>query len=142
MRAALFIMGCFLPLSVASAQTFGAITGEVKDPSGAVAPDATVTAANIATNVSRSTTSNQSGVYSFPDLIPATYRVTVSAAGFQNSTSTIEIQVQQTTRAVKRREKLLQICFAGLRLTYRITSCYPFGILHTDELFVECMHYG
>src|ERR1700682_508262 len=98
MRQVMLILGLCLPLSVASAQTFGAITGEVRDPSGAAAPNASVTATNVATNVARSTTTNESGVYSFPDLIPATYQVKVSDPGFQTTTSTVEIQVQQTAR--------------------------------------------
>src|SRR5580704_8504122 len=98
MRQVMLILGLCLPLSVAWAQTFGAITGEVKDASGAAAPNASVTATNVATNVSRSTTTNDSGVYSFPDLIPATYQVKVSDPGFQTTTSTVEIQVQQTAR--------------------------------------------
>jgi len=94
----MLILGICLPLSIASGQTFGAITGEVRDPSGAVAPNAAVTATNVATQVSRSTTTNDAGVYSFPDLIPATYQVKVSTPGFQTATSTVEIQVQQTAR--------------------------------------------
>ena len=38
-------------MGVASAQTSGEITGEVKDPSGAVMPNASVTVTNTATNV-------------------------------------------------------------------------------------------
>src|SRR3984893_16731502 len=98
MRQVMLILGFCLPLSVASAQTFGAITGEGRDASGPAAPNASVTATNVATNVSRSTTTNDAGVYSFPDLIPATYQVKVSDPGFQTTTSTVEIQVQQTAR--------------------------------------------
>ena len=98
MRHAMLVLGLFLFVSLASGQTFGSITGEVRDPSGAVLANAQVTAINIATNVSRSTMTNDSGVYSFPDLIPATYQVRISAAGFQTTTSTVEIQVQQTAR--------------------------------------------
>src|SRR5215467_14086745 len=98
MRQTLLSAALLLSVNIASAQTFGSITGEVHDPSGAVTPNAQVTATNIATNVSRSTSTNDSGVYTFPDLIPATYQVRVTAPGFQTATSTIEIQVQQTAR--------------------------------------------
>ncbi len=81
------------------AQTFGEITGEVKDPSGAVAPNANVTATNTGTNVSRSTTTNDSGIYSFPGLIPGPYQVRVTATGFEAAVrSNIDLQVQQTAR--------------------------------------------
>jgi len=55
-----------------SAQTAAAITGEVTDQSGAAAPTATVVATNTATGVARTTSTNNSGVYSFPDLTPGT----------------------------------------------------------------------
>src|SRR5580700_442579 len=98
MRQVMLILGLCLPITVVSAQTFGAITGEVKDPSGAVAPNASVTATNVATNVARSTTTNDAGVYTFPDLIPATYQVKVAVPGFETATSTVQIEVQQTAR--------------------------------------------
>jgi len=98
MRAVILIVGLCLSAGLASGQTFAAITGEVRDQTGAVVPNARITATNVATNVSRSTATNAAGIYSFPDLIPATYQITVSATGFQTATSTVEIQVQQTAR--------------------------------------------
>ncbi len=98
MRHVLLIFGLCLSAGFAAGQTFGSITGEVRDPSGAVMPNASVTATNVATSVSRATATNDSGVYNFPDLNPATYQVKVSAPGFQTTTSTVEIQVQQTAR--------------------------------------------
>jgi len=64
-----------LPTGAAFAQTGGSITGEVKDPSGAVAPNAAVTVTNSATNVARSTVTNAAGNYSFPDLTPGIYQI-------------------------------------------------------------------
>src|SRR5713101_7152482 len=99
MRQILILLGLCLPVGVASAQTFGEITGEVKDQSGAVAPNASVTATNTATNASRNTRSNEAGIYSFPDLVPGPYQVKVEAPGFQPMVrSNIELQVQQTAR--------------------------------------------
>jgi hypothetical protein len=98
LKLAMLIFALCLPIGVATAQTFGAITGEVRDQSGAITPNVPVTAINVATNVERSTATNESGVYSFPDLIPASYQVRVVAPGFQSMQSTVEIQVQQTAR--------------------------------------------
>src|SRR6266852_1291150 len=98
MRNHLLAIALCMPLAV-FAQTSGSITGEVKDQSGAVAPNAAVTATNSKTNVARSTTTNAAGIYSFPDLTPGTYEVKVAAAGFANIVKTnIELEVQQTAR--------------------------------------------
>ncbi len=80
----LAVMVWCLSAVAALAQTSGSITGEVTDQSGAVAPNAAVTATNSKTNVARSTTTNAAGIYSFPDLTPGTYEVKVTAAGFAN----------------------------------------------------------
>ena len=97
-RFAQLTMLVSLSLSYASAQTSGEITGEVRDQSGAIAPNAAVTATNTATNVSRSTLTNASGVYSFPELTPGRYQVKVAATGFANAVTNLELQVQQTAR--------------------------------------------
>src|SRR5258707_3449265 len=98
MRNSLLAIALLLPIT-ALAQTSGSITGEVTDQSGAVAPNAAVTATNTKTNVARSTTTNTAGIYSLPDLSPGTYEVKVAAAGFANIVKTnIELEVQQTAR--------------------------------------------
>src|SRR3974390_3593172 len=95
----LLVAGMFLAMGVASGQTLGEITGEVKDQSGAVAPNATVTVTNTGTNAARSTSTNAVGIYSFPSLVPGNYQVKVEAPGFQPVLRTnIELQVQQTAR--------------------------------------------
>ena len=80
------------------AQTLGTITGEVKDSSGAVMPGVTVTATNNATNAVREGQSNEAGAYSFPALPPGTYTVKAELQGFQTSTRTAELHVEQTLR--------------------------------------------
>ena len=55
-----------------SAQTTGSATlrGTLKDPKGAVVPNATVTLVNESTKAERKTTSNDEGSYVFTALIP------------------------------------------------------------------------
>jgi len=89
----------YLALGVASGQTGGTITGEVKDQSGALVPNATISVTNKATSVTRNTASNTAGIYIFPDLIPGKYQVKAMSPGFQTVvTNDIELQVQQTAR--------------------------------------------
>src|SRR5712692_3774845 len=99
MRQLWIVLGLCLTIGVASAQTFGEITGEVRDQSGAVAPNAPITATNTATNASRTTRTNEAGVYNIPSLVPGTYQVRVEAPGFQSAVrNNIELQVQQAAR--------------------------------------------
>src|ERR1700747_887603 len=84
---ALAVSFVFLAMS-ASAQTAGdeAITGTVKDTSGAVVANATVTAHNVATGVDTSRVTSSAGVYQISPLIIGTYSVTVSGKGFAKFT--------------------------------------------------------
>ncbi len=61
----------------------GAVTGYVKDPSGAVLTDASVEATNLATSVTDRTTTNLVGLYRFAGLLPGTYSITVTKTGFE-----------------------------------------------------------
>ncbi len=67
-------------------QIVGAITGTVKDPSGAAIPDAKVKATNVATNLSVSATSHGDGSYLISNLPAGTYRLTFTKEGFETET--------------------------------------------------------
>src|SRR5437868_4187755 len=62
--------------------TFGSFTGSVKDPSGAVIPGAEVEVVNEGTGVTRKLTTSSAGVFNVPSLNLGTYRIRVSARGF------------------------------------------------------------
>ena len=90
-----FGLACLPALS----QTFGEITGQVTDTSGAAVPNALITLTNISTSAIRTTQSTQSGDYSFPSLPPGLYRAKVERSGFKTeSIPNVEVQVQQTVR--------------------------------------------
>ena len=89
----------FLSVSILQGQTQGEITGEVTDSTGAVMPGVSVTVTNEGTNVSRQVMTNAAGTYSFPSLLPGTYRLRVEMSGFQSIVrSAIQLQVQQAAR--------------------------------------------
>lgn len=58
------------------------LRGTISDAKGAVVTDAAVTLSNSATGFSRRVKSNDQGVYQFLEVPPATYLLTVEAAGF------------------------------------------------------------
>ncbi|MGD0903756.1 MAG: carboxypeptidase-like regulatory domain-containing protein, partial [Terracidiphilus sp.] len=69
----------------AAAQTSGegAIVGTVKDQTGAVIPNAKVTATNVATNIATTRTSSSAGYYVLSPLLPGTYSIKVTATDFK-----------------------------------------------------------
>src|SRR5579872_3967302 len=66
------------------AQVAGAsLSGTVSDPSGAPLVGVRVSLENLATGVSRDTKTDESGVYTAPNLLPGSYEVTLLATGFK-----------------------------------------------------------
>src|SRR3989441_5642239 len=92
----ILILGC----SAALAQsTFGTIVGTVRDSSGALMPTVVITVENTGTSVRRSTMADESASYSFLNLEPGTYKVTMMAPGFQVAEYTnIQLLARQTIR--------------------------------------------
>jgi outer membrane receptor protein involved in Fe transport len=60
----------------------GQIVGTVTDPSGAFIPGAKVTVRSIATGTERTGTTDGSGAFTFPNLQPDAYEITVTSPGF------------------------------------------------------------
>jgi hypothetical protein len=71
--------------SALKAQTAGdgTISGTVTDDTGAVVPNAKVTATNVATNIATVPTSSGAGLYTIAPLPPGTYTLTIEANGFR-----------------------------------------------------------
>ncbi len=82
----LFVVLALLLVPVLSqAQGLGSIAGRITDPEGASVPNAKVTAVQVGTGFSRAAMSDSEGLYVIPSLQPATYDLTVEAAGFGTS---------------------------------------------------------
>ncbi|MGA8780756.1 MAG: carboxypeptidase regulatory-like domain-containing protein, partial [Terracidiphilus sp.] len=75
------------------------LVGTVTDNTGAIVPRASVDILENATGIKHTDITNASGNYSFPDLTPGTYAVTVSSPGFKKETrSGVDVAVNTTTR--------------------------------------------
>ena len=73
----------------------GTLSGTITDPAGAVVPDAAVTLTAKATGLVLQIQSSKAGFYSFPQLLPGDYTITVDRKGFQKATSTLTLTVGQ-----------------------------------------------
>ncbi len=89
LRSMLAVFLCVLGTSVlAHARGVGAsgdISGTVTDPSGAVVPNATVTATEAEKGLKRTSLSDNRGEYHFTALPPASYEVSAQISGFQTA---------------------------------------------------------
>ena len=77
----LVMIGIVTTLSSSQTSTTS-VRGTIVDPKGAVVPGAEVTITNSATAYSRTTKTDEQGVYQFVEVPPATYTVDIKAPGF------------------------------------------------------------
>jgi Carboxypeptidase regulatory-like domain len=80
-------------LLVSATQAFaqfdrGTISGTIKDEQGGVMPGVTVTAVNQQTQRSQNTVSDDSGFYTFPNLLPGQYDIVAELQGFKKASRT------------------------------------------------------
>ena len=94
------VISLLLVASPVSAQVAtGSILGNVTDASGATVPGATVTATNVDTQFSRSTTTDESGQYALRLLPLGNYKLEVALSGFKNFSQTgIVLEVGRNAR--------------------------------------------
>ena len=89
-----FLLAFCLAITVpVFAQVNSSVHGRVTDATGAVIPSATVTAVNVETGVSRSTTGSATGDYSVTLLPPGDYTVTTEHSGFQKSAKKVHLDI-------------------------------------------------
>src|SRR5437868_12918124 len=63
----------------------GTVTGLVTDPQKAAIPNAKVDLTGTATNVTRSTRTNEAGLYRFDAVDPGPHKLTVQSTGFRTA---------------------------------------------------------
>ncbi len=98
-RTLLFVLVALMLPSVVRADVTGAILGVVRDKTQALVAGAQVVATNVETNLTRETTSGPDGSYRLMALPAGTYKVTGTAAGFQQYVTTgIDVKVNDQLR--------------------------------------------
>ncbi len=110
-------------------QSAANVNGVVKDPSSAAIANAQVELTNVNTGVVRKTTTNSSGIYAFPNVVPGTYGMQASATGFSTvSQPPVTLQVGQTATFD------VQMTVGATSSTVTVTAAAPALEFSTSEL--------
>jgi hypothetical protein len=120
-----------LPVPTAHAQTLvsGDVTGVVTDPSGASIPNVKIEVKNLATGEAKVATSSGSGSYRVPLLQPGQYSVTATLAGFQTTTTQINVSAGQVV------DGSLRMGVGTNATTVEVTEAAP--LLHTEDAAIS-----
>jgi hypothetical protein len=81
------------PVVAQQSVDYASVSGRVTDPSGAVVPDAQVTARHTETNLTGAAVTDQEGRFRFPYLRVGPYEVTVYQQGFAQFTRPLTLPV-------------------------------------------------
>src|SRR6266571_2662284 len=79
------LLVCLSATAWAQSTSTGTVVGQVTDPQGAVVPGADVTLLDVATNTPRKTITNETGRYTFTNVPPGIYDLSVSKTGFKSA---------------------------------------------------------
>ena len=123
----------------------GTITGTVTDASGAVLAGATVTATNTGTGIQTKSTTNSTGIYTFVEMPPGMYAITVEATGFAKTTLSeqrlvvasnlrldVTVQVGAITESVTIDAAASQLNVEDAQLGRSLTSITSIPLLSTN----------
>jgi hypothetical protein len=115
-----------VPATVSAQAVTGTLLGNITDSTGASVPGATVTATEVQTNISRSTTTNDAGYYLLASLPNGTYEVTAELTGFRKIVrKDVRVDVNTTVRV----DLILEV--GGL--TEDVTVAAETPVLQTDR---------
>ena len=99
--ACLFCLFALTPLAMfAQSSSTASVAGTVTDPKGAAVPNATVELLDATTNALRTQTTNDTGYYTFVNVPPGSYKVTIKKEGFRSATmGSLDVQVGKSLTA-------------------------------------------
>jgi hypothetical protein len=94
----LFVLAAVLSAVPAAGQTVtsGTVVGTVTDPSGGAVPDADVLLRNKGTNAQTVQKTNSAGQYTFPNVVPGDYEISVKKAGFRTTAAGFRVDVTKS----------------------------------------------
>lgn len=102
---AIVALSLIAPARLSAQAVTGTLLGNVTDAAGLALPGATVTATEVNTNISASTTTNESGYYVFSRVKDGVYRVEAELSGFKKAANDgVVVQVNTTRRVDLRLE--------------------------------------
>src|SRR3984893_18069371 len=111
---------CLWCANSAQGQAFATITGRVLDPKGASVPNASVSATNTETGITRSTQTTNDGLYRFDNLAPGLYDVSLTAGGFTKAEAkSVKLQVGE------QRDINFNLELEGQKQSVMVTSALP-----------------
>ena len=105
---------------------YGSVVGTVTDPSGSIISDATVTLTSRETSISKETTSDSSGRYSFVNVMPGQYNLKVVAKGFRTLS---ENDFEVVPNVVQRIDPKLEVGQISEQVTVDATA----AVLQTEK---------
>jgi hypothetical protein len=103
-RIALYVcfgaaLAALAALPAAAQILYGSMVGKITDQSGLAVPGASMSIINRGTNLSRETVADSTGNYDFPNVVPGTYSIKVTAAGFATFVKTdVPVTINNVTR--------------------------------------------
>ena len=115
-----------LPFTLHAQSSTGGLLGEVQDSKGARIQSASVAISTPDLSIQRQATTNSRGEFRFEGLLPGTYHIVVSAKGFADASSDVNVQISST------RDTLVTLQPAGVQETVNVKA-QPSSIT-TEEL--------
>ena len=117
---------CNAAAPVAAQEIYGSVLGTIQDTSGARIPGATVAITNRDTNLVVTTVTNETGAFTFSNVLPGTYDVKVTLLGFREFA---QKGVPVTAGSIARVDAKLQVG----ALTESVTVQSEAALLKTDK---------
>jgi hypothetical protein len=114
------LAGCLGAVMATAQATDGNIVGAVKDPSGALVPNVSLTLESMTTGVKHTATSDNSGAFRFSNIMVGTYKLSAKATGFTEAVlGGVVVELNQTVTMN------IQMSVGKVSTTVEVTEAAP-----------------